>query len=89
MYGTRQAARQMYVQISTWIEEHGYIAVKCEKIIIMKHEGEEWITRGLFVDDMISAGPLHWVALHHVMGYLEENPSFKLSYRRGGFYELD
>ena len=24
-----------------------------------------------------SAGPSHWAALHHVMGYLEANPSFK------------
>ena len=31
-----------------------------------------------------SAGPSHWVALHHVVGCLEENPSFKLSYQRGG-----
>jgi hypothetical protein len=26
-----------------------------------------------------SAGPSHWAALHHVMGYLEENPRFKLT----------
>jgi hypothetical protein len=33
-----------------------------------------------------SAGPSHWAALHHVrvMEYLEENPSLKLSYQRGG-----
>ena len=31
-----------------------------------------------------SSGPLHWAALHHVMGYhdLEQNPSFKLPYQR-------
>ncbi len=31
-----------------------------------------------------SAGPTHWAALHHLMGYLEANPSFKLSYREHG-----
>ena len=39
-----------------------------------------------------SSGPLHWAALHHVLGYLEEKletPSFKLSYQLGGFYALD
>ena len=36
-----------------------------------------------------SAGPLHWAALHHAMGYLEENPSFMLSYQRGGSDGLD
>ena len=27
MYGTRQAARQWHVRISTWLEKHGYAAV--------------------------------------------------------------
>ena len=27
MYGTRQAARQWHVRISTWMEQHGYMAV--------------------------------------------------------------
>ena len=36
-----------------------------------------------------SAGPSQWAALHHLMGYLEANPSFKLSYRRGGRRGLD
>ena len=41
MYGTRQAARQWHVRISTWMEEHGYTAVNCEKTIFMKHvEGD-------------------------------------------------
>ena len=31
-----------------------------------------------------SAGPSHWVALHHVMIYLEANPNFKLTYQIGG-----
>jgi hypothetical protein len=30
-----------------------------------------------------SAGALHWAALHHVMGYLNSNPRFKLVYQRG------
>ncbi len=37
------------------MEEHGYIAVNSEKAIFMKHEGEEWIMHGLFVNDMIHA----------------------------------
>ncbi len=31
-----------------------------------------------------SAGPTHWAALHHLMGYLEANPTFKLNYRKHG-----
>ena len=31
-----------------------------------------------------SAGPSHWAALHREIGYLEANPSFKLTYQRGG-----
>jgi hypothetical protein len=27
---------------------------------------------------------MHWTALHHLMGYLEGNPTFKLCYRRPG-----
>ena len=30
------------------------------------------------------AGPEHWEALHHIIEYLKEIPSFKLSYHRGG-----
>ncbi len=36
-----------------------------------------------------SAGVLHWAELHHVMGYLNNNPSFKLVYRRGHYNGLD
>jgi hypothetical protein len=38
-----------------------------------------------------SAGPSHWAALHHLMGYhdLEGNKSFKLEYAQGGEGELD
>ena len=55
MYGTRQAARQWHVRISTWMEERGYLAVNSEKTIFMKHAGEDWIIHGLYVDDMIHA----------------------------------
>jgi hypothetical protein len=55
MYGTLQAARHWHVRISTWLEDHGYLAINSEKTIFMKHEGEEWIVHGLFVDDMIHA----------------------------------
>jgi hypothetical protein len=55
MYGTRQAARQWHVQISTWIEDHGYAAVNSHKTIFMKHENGDWIMHGLFVDDMVYA----------------------------------
>jgi hypothetical protein len=215
MYGTRQAARQWHVRISTWMEGHGYTAVNSEKTIFMKHENGDWIMHGLLVDGMVhastsekltqdfiaeykgdfqiacddlmtsflgmeveqdqnstrlhldtyiqdtlseykaaikkfvkpkqvpmqpgvvlehdmcpetpdpreqkvyrsfvaklqfaaswircdlaftasqlarfcaSAGPAQWAALHHVMGYLEANPSFKQTYRRGGTTGLD
>jgi hypothetical protein len=36
-----------------------------------------------------SAGASQWAALHHVMGYLEANPSFKLTYSRGVTSGLD
>ena len=36
-----------------------------------------------------SAGVSHWAALHHVMGYLHSNPSFKLVYLRGNCNGLD
>ena len=39
MYGTRQAAPQWHVRISTWMEEHGHLAVNSEKTIFMKHTG--------------------------------------------------
>jgi hypothetical protein len=55
MYGTRQAARQWHVRISTWMEDHGILAINSEKTIFMKREGEEWIMHGLFLDDMIHA----------------------------------
>ena len=29
-----------------------------------------------------SAGPSHWQALHRLIGYLKQNPSFKLTYRK-------
>ncbi len=53
MYGTRQAARQWHVQISTWMEDHGYVAVNSEKTIFMKHKNGDGIMHGLFVDDMV------------------------------------
>lgn len=55
MYGTRQAARQWHVRISTWMEQHGYMAVNSEKTMFMKRKGKEWIMHGLFVDDMAHA----------------------------------
>jgi hypothetical protein len=36
-----------------------------------------------------SAVVSHWVALHHVMGYLNSNPSFKLVYWHGNYNGLD
>jgi hypothetical protein len=36
-----------------------------------------------------SAGRSHWAALHHLMGYLSANPSFKLHFRAGGSSRLD
>ncbi len=36
-----------------------------------------------------SAGVSHWAALHHVMGYLNSNPSFKLVYQLGNYNGLD
>ncbi len=35
-----------------------------------------------------SAGVSHWATLHHVMGYLNNNPSFKLVYQRGHYNGL-
>ena len=55
MYGTRQAAWQWHVRISTWMEDHDYAAVNSEKTIFMKHENGAWIMHGLFVDDMVHA----------------------------------
>ena len=55
MYGTRQAARQWHVRISSWMEEQGYFAVNSEKTIFMKRVGDDWIMHGLYVDDMIHA----------------------------------
>ena len=53
MYGTRQAARQWHVKISTWMEHQGYHPVNSEKTIFMKRIGDDWIMHGLYVDDMI------------------------------------
>ncbi len=36
-----------------------------------------------------SAGVFYWTALHHLMGYLHSNPSFKLVYQRGNYDGLD
>jgi hypothetical protein len=55
MYETRQAAWQGHVRISMWMEDHGYAAVNSKKTIFMKHENEDWIMHGLFVDDMVHA----------------------------------
>ena len=55
MYGTRQAARQWHVRISTWMESHGYLAVNSEKTMFMKRKRREWIMHGLFIDDMAHA----------------------------------
>ena len=55
MYGTKQAARQWNLRISTWMEEQGYKAVNSEKTIFMKRDGGDWIMHGLYVDDMIRA----------------------------------
>ena len=38
MYGTRQAARQWHVRISTWMEDSSYLAVNSEKTIFMNQE---------------------------------------------------
>jgi hypothetical protein len=55
MHGTRQAALQWHVRISTWMEDHGYAVVNSEKTIFMKHENGDRIMHGLFVDDMVHA----------------------------------
>ena len=43
MYGTRQAARQWHVKISTWMKEQGYHAVNSEKTVtfFMKRIGND------------------------------------------------
>ena len=69
MYGTRQAAPHWHVRISTWMEEHGHLAVNSEntateKTIFMRHAGEEWIMNGLFVDDMIHAHQKRALPVH-------------------------
>ena len=53
MYGTRQAARQWHGRISSWMEEHEYLAVNNEKTMFMKWQGTDWIMHGVFVDDMM------------------------------------
>ena len=37
------------------MEARGYLAVKSEKTIVMKRDGEDWIIHGMYVDDMIHA----------------------------------
>jgi hypothetical protein len=37
------------------MEDHGYLAVKSEKTMVMKLGGKDWIMHGLFVDNMIHA----------------------------------
>ncbi len=37
------------------MESHGYPAVNSEKNIFMKHEETDFITHGMFVDDMMHA----------------------------------
>ncbi len=57
-YGTRQAARQWRVRISTWIGDHGYLAVNSENTentIFMKRVNTNRIMDGLFVNDMAHA----------------------------------
>ncbi len=68
MYGTRQAARQWHVRISTWImmKDHGYEAVNSEKTIFMKHEIGDWMMHGLFVDDMIHVSPSEKLKLEFI-----------------------
>ena len=53
MYGTRQAARQWHGRISSWMEEHEYLAVNNEKTMFMKWQGTDWIMHCVFVDDMM------------------------------------
>ena len=55
MYGTKQAARQWHVRISSWMEDHAYMAVNSEKTMFMKRDHGEWIMHGLLVDDMTHA----------------------------------
>ncbi len=35
------------------MEQNGYVAVNSEKTIFMKRQGFDFITHGLFVDDMM------------------------------------
>ena len=51
IYGTRQAARAWHVRLSTWMEEHEYLAVNSEKTMFMKWDGNDFILHGTFVDD--------------------------------------
>jgi hypothetical protein len=44
-----------YGRISTWMEDHDYVAVNSEKTIFMKRVLEDWIMHGLFVDEMVHA----------------------------------
>jgi hypothetical protein len=49
-------SRQWHVRISTWMEQHGYLAVSSVKTKFMKRKGgKERIMHGQFVDDMSHA----------------------------------
>ena len=52
--GTVQAARRWHTKISTWMDSNDYRAVSShgEMTIFMKHDGNEFIMHGIFVDDM-------------------------------------
>ncbi len=69
MYGTRQAAWQWHVRISTWMEDHGYAAVNSKKTILMKHENGDWIMHYLFVDDMEHASTSEKLKLDFIAEY--------------------
>jgi hypothetical protein len=55
IYGTKQAARKWHLHISERMEnnDNPASAVNSEKTISMKRDGNDFIIRGLFVDDMM------------------------------------
>ena len=69
MYGTRQAARQWHVLISTWTEQHGFLSVNSEKTMFMKRKGKLWIMHGLFVDDMPHASTCEKLKIQFLQEY--------------------
>ena len=80
MYGTRQAARQWHVHMSTWMEDRCYLAVNSEKTIFMKRSGEDWILHGHYVDNIIHASTSEALRQEFIRDYardfeitLEEN----------------